>query len=71
MIAFSTRRGGGAELPNDDLSPLFQAIIEATEEAIYNSLFTATPVNGQGFTAEPLPLDRVRELMARFQRGSP
>ncbi|AKJ03009.1 D-aminopeptidase [Archangium gephyra] len=66
VLAFSTRRGGGAELPNDDMTPLFQAVIEATEEAIYNSLFTATAVTGQGLSVEPLPLDRVRELLARF-----
>ncbi|WP_324952218.1 P1 family peptidase [Archangium sp.] len=69
VIAFSTRQGGGAELSNDDLSPLFQAVIEATEEAIYNSLFTATAVTGQGLTVEPLPLDRVRELLARYDAG--
>jgi D-aminopeptidase len=67
VIAFSTRRGGEGELSNDELSPLFQAVIEATEEAIYNSLFTATAVTGQGLTVEPLPLERVRELLARFQ----
>ncbi len=66
VIAFSTRRGEHAEPSNDDMSPLFQAVIEATEEAIYNSLFTATAVTGQGLTVEPLPLDRVRELLARY-----
>ncbi|QRO01880.1 hypothetical protein JRI60_24115 [Archangium violaceum] len=39
------------------MTPLFQAVIEATEEAIYNSLFTTTAVTGQGLTIEPLPLD--------------
>jgi D-aminopeptidase len=67
VIAFSTRRGGEGELSNDEVSPLFQAVIEATEEAIYNSLFTATAVTGQGLTVEPLPLERVRELLARLQ----
>jgi D-aminopeptidase len=69
VIAFSTRRDGSVEPSNDDVSPLFQAVIEATEEAIYNSLFTATPVTGQGVTVEPIPLDRVRELLARYQLG--
>jgi D-aminopeptidase len=70
VIAFSTRRDGGAELSNDDLSPLFQAVIEATEEAIYDSLFTATAITGQGLTVEPLPLDRVRELLSRYNAAS-
>jgi D-aminopeptidase len=44
------------ELPNDLLSPLFQAAIEATEEAIYNSLFFAETIMGfQGHTARALP----------------
>jgi D-aminopeptidase len=43
------------ELPNDLLSPLFQAAIETTEEAIYNSLFFAETTTGfQGHTAHAL-----------------
>jgi len=42
-IAFSTHRAA-ATMKNDDMSPLFLATIEATEEAIYNSLFKATDV---------------------------
>ena len=52
------------ELPNDRVSPLFQAAIEATEEAIYNSLIKATTLTGyQGRTVEALPLERVREML--------
>lgn len=55
------RRGGASgllELPNDLLSPLFLAAIEAVEEAIYNSLFCAVTVTGyRGHTAEALPLE--------------
>jgi len=48
----------------DDLSPLFQAVIEATEEAIYNSLLRATTVRGRdGHTAEAIPLDQLRTLL--------
>jgi len=48
------------------LSPLFQAVAEATEEAIYNSLLRATTVEGRdGHVAEALPIDRVRELLGR------
>jgi D-aminopeptidase len=52
------------ELPNDLLSPLFQAAIEATEEAILNSLFRATTMTGRGgLTVEALPVDRVLALV--------
>ena len=48
------------ELANDDLSPLFQAVIEATEEAIYNSLCMAETVRGyRGHVGQALPLDQV------------
>lgn len=51
------------ELPNALLSPLFQTVIEATEEAIYNALCMATTVTGyRGVTVEALPLDRVAAL---------
>ncbi len=52
------------ELPNEAVSPLFQATIEATEEAIYNSLCMATTVRGyQGRTIEALPLTTVAPLI--------
>ncbi len=68
-LAFSTaesvrRRGGSGprrdwrEVGNDDLSPLFLAAIEATEEAIYDSLCMATTVVGyRGNVGEALPLE--------------
>jgi len=50
-------------LQNDAVSPLFQGVIEATEEAVYNSLLKAkTTVGYGGHTAESLPLDRVLEI---------
>lgn len=55
-----------AELTNDDMSPLFQAVIESTEEAIYNSLFMATPVTNRGRTVDAIPLDRVREILKKY-----
>lgn len=58
-----------AELPNDATSPLFQAVVEATEEAIYNSLFMATTVTGRGRTVEAIPLGRVRAVLARYRAG--
>ncbi len=70
VIAFSTheavrrtpeRRKGVwpyPEVPNDLMSPLFQAAIECTEEAIYNSLTMATTMTGNGVTVEALPLEK-------------
>jgi D-aminopeptidase len=52
-------------LGNDSMSPLFLAVIEATEEAIYNSLFRATTVTGRGHTVEALPLDRTLEILRK------
>lgn len=54
-------------LRNDDTSPLFLAVIEATEEAILNSLFTATTTKGyQGHTVEELPVPRVLEILKKY-----
>ncbi len=53
-----------ADLPNDQISPLFQAVIEATEEAIYNALFTATGLTGFNHKrVEALPIDEVVGLL--------
>lgn len=58
-------------LRDDQLSPLFQAVAEATEEAIYNSLLRATTVRGyQGHEAQALPLDELRRLLERYRRGN-
>jgi D-aminopeptidase len=75
-IAFSTapdlrtRFGAAAPrartlLPADGISPLFQAALEATEEAVYNSLLRATAVSSRSGKAEALPIDRVREILRR------
>ncbi len=77
VIAFSTaNRIDGSErvrnirvLGNDAMSPLFQAVIESTEEAILNSLFKATTVTGNGRTIEALPLDKVREIMRKYGKA--
>lgn len=53
-------------LSDDDLSPLFLAAVEGTEEAIVNSLFAATSVRGfRGHEAEALPVDKVLEILRR------
>ncbi len=76
-IAFSTaNRINAADakrnitvLGNDAMSPLFQAVIEATEEAILNSILKATTVAGSGRTVEALPIDRVREILRKYGRA--
>ena len=54
------------ELANEEMSAVFQATVEAVEEAIYNSLFMATTVRGNGRTVEAIPLDRVREVLRKY-----
>jgi D-aminopeptidase len=75
VLAFSTansvRRGGSSdviqvdELANRRMSGLFQATVEATEEAIYNSLLQAETTTGNGRTVEALPLERTLEILQR------
>ena len=75
-IAFSTqnRRSGDATrtdslLTNREMSPLFLATVEATEEAVYNALTAATTVTGRdGHTQEALPLDRLRTILREAGR---
>jgi D-aminopeptidase len=52
-------------LTNDAMSPLFEAVIEATEEAVYNSLFQATTISGHGHTIEALPLEKTIEILKK------
>ena len=69
-IAFSTRVVGKESAPkfltNDQMSPLFLAVIEATEEAIYNSLFKAETATGSGHTVEALPLEPTLQILRRM-----
>jgi D-aminopeptidase len=64
--AVDARRMSLEELANDEMSALFEAVVEATEEAIYNSMLRATTVTGNGRTIEALPIDRVREILAKY-----
>lgn len=50
---------------NESMSPLFEAVIEATEEAIYNSMFRAHDVNGNGHTVKALPIEETIELLRK------
>jgi D-aminopeptidase len=58
------------DLTNDAMSGLFEAAVEATEESIYNSLFMATPVTARGRTVDAIPLDRVREILKKYNVAS-
>jgi D-aminopeptidase len=80
VIAFSTAESvrrrrvapppTGPELTNDEVSPLFQATIEATEEAIYNSLCMAKTVRGyRGHIGHALPLEQVHALLRTTAKG--
>ena len=77
VIAFSTakdarrawdaKRTSTTELSNEESSALFEAVIEATEEAIYNSMLQATAVSAGGRAVEPLPVEKVREILAKYR----
>lgn len=53
-------------LSNDAMSPLFEAVIEATEEAVYNSLFRATTITGRGHTVEALPIEKTTKILKKY-----
>ena len=53
-------------LTNDAMSPLFQAVIEATEEAVYNSMLKATSTTANGHTVEALPLEKTKEILKKY-----
>jgi D-aminopeptidase len=53
-------------LTNEAISPLFLAAIEATEEAVYNSMFRATTMSGNGHTVEALPIEKTKEIMRKY-----
>jgi len=69
VIAFSTvpiaDLAARGPLGNERMSPLFEAVIEATEEAIYNSLFLATSVRGADRTVDALPIAATLDVLRR------
>jgi D-aminopeptidase len=78
VIAFSTApdlriHPGDLKLPpqsrlsNESMSPLFEAVIEATEEAIYNSLFRAHDMSGRSHTVKALPLKETLEILRKYK----
>lgn len=79
FIAFSTANpGAGTELkkpvtvqmlPNDRMDALFEATVQATEEAVVNALVAAKTMTGaDGHTVEALPHDRLREVLKKYNR---
>jgi len=78
FIAFSTANAAGFEeskvaavqmLPNDRLTPLFTATVQATEEAIINSLIAAETMTGiNGRTVHAIPHDRLQEVLRKYNR---
>jgi D-aminopeptidase len=56
------------DLPNDQISPLFEAAVEATEESVINSLFAATSMDGNGRHVDAVPVDQVIKLHRRARR---
>jgi D-aminopeptidase len=78
VIAFSTAKAVRQEvnrtsvasemLSNSKMNPLFRAVVEATEEAVYNSLFKATAVTGRdGHFCEALPIEKVLEICRKHK----
>ncbi|MCG3159333.1 MAG: Beta-peptidyl aminopeptidase BapA [Acidobacteria bacterium] len=75
VIAFSTANRVRASenlrnmqaVGNEAMSPLFEAVVEATEEAIYNSMFKATTVTGRdGHRVEALPIEKTVEILKKY-----
>jgi D-aminopeptidase len=77
-IAFSTHPSlrvtgaGGPQprtvLPTDAVSGLFEAALDATEEAVYNSLLKAVDTTGNGRTVRAIPIDQLAALLAKSGR---
>lgn len=65
-IAFSTSHAPTL-VNNDAMSPLFLAAIEATEEAVYNSLLRATTITGRGHTVDALPIEKTVEILRKYK----
>lgn len=81
FVAFSTANAGAVDssgpvavnmLPNGRMSPLFDATVQATEEAIINALIAAETMTGvDNHTVYALPHDRLKNLLQKYHRLSP
>ncbi|MCK5650866.1 MAG: P1 family peptidase, partial [Gemmatimonadetes bacterium] len=78
FLAFSTGNSGAWSesptthldmLPNGHMNPLFEATVQATEEAILNAMVAAETMTGRdGLTAHALPHDRLQEVLRKYNR---
>jgi D-aminopeptidase len=78
FIAFSTANTGAGlakerskleMLANDDMDSLFEATVQATEEAVVNAMVAAKTMTGiNGNTVEALPHNRLREVLQKYNR---
>ena len=69
VIAFSTEQDAAQRMEDGRLGPVFQAAIEATEEAILNSMLRATTVEGRdGNRAKAISIGRLREILKKYGR---
>jgi len=60
------------DLPNDKISPFFQAVAEATEEAVYNAMLQAASMTGvDNHRLDALPLDRLKEILTQHGTTAP
>jgi len=55
-------------IPADGVSPLFEAVLEATEEAVDNSLLRATDVTANGRTIRALPVEQLKAILKKYGR---
>ena len=80
FVAFSTANPEAAKptgtiqltmLPNDRMNPLFEATVQATEEAIVNALIAAETMTGvDGHKVIALPHDRLKQVMKKYNRSA-
>jgi D-aminopeptidase len=78
FIAFSTANPGAglakkpaqvARMPNENMDPLFEATVEATEEAVINAMVAADTMTGaDNHRVEGLPHDKLREVLKKYNR---
>jgi D-aminopeptidase len=78
FIAFSTANAGAGlaakpttvtMLPNEQMDALFEATVQATEEAVVNAMVAADTMTGfKGHTVEALPHDKLREILKKYNR---
>ena len=78
MLAFSTANPGAVTakktatvqmLENDEINPLFDATVEATEEAIVNALIAAKTMTGaNGITVQAIPHDKLQQILRKYNR---